>query len=336
MSNAARRDFDETVVPAGWGPREESIHQASGLRCKGFFWSTGTVFTAVTGGSGSFGGVAGAAVSEWTGLRAGFSGWDPKMSAPMTPTIFMTVADVGSRVRFKLRGLDQFGNAIVEVTPWIALNVDIVGSPPGQNLRVLHAINVSKVFSTVEEIEYMSTGVNVATGAISAGYSAIIDPSRVAAAQLTDSSNTNIQLYGTEQNWGIGTPLRISPYGPAEPFAVFEVFGAGGINFDDDGARALFLPHQAGRSLLGYNSAGYRLGRSLSGWQGTPHKLGFHSDDWTAERLGIETGGSSVVSGDVPTTLGQVGQDFLMMVFWMRSTLGTRRDHNPTSVYDKE
>lgn len=322
MTGPSRLSFRESIHAAGSGLREEHIDEEDGLRCRSIQLGSLSSFTAVSGTTTTIGAGGGADVTTWTSLVTG--SWAGRMPIAMTPSAFLIVLNANSQIRLRARGYDQFGSYIMEVTPWVALTAGASNA--------LHLINFSKVFSYVDRVDYQSIGIDSASAVAGIGLSMIIDPDRVENASIGDAGNGPMLLYNTEDNWGVATPVRVSPYSN-HPVPEFEVLGAAIVNANDDQARSVLLPYEAGRSFGAFSSAGYRVGRSLAGWQGTPHKIGFRSDDWSTDKLPVETGGSSTFASDTPTLIGEIGVDWLRLFFWVRSALGTRRDHNPTSVY---
>ncbi len=314
--------IDTIIRPALPGITEDSVHRSSGLRIASFGLSSTAGISHLTGKAVSFGGTGGSEVLTWTSLLPDDDWGIRAPLTPMTPSAFITTLNAGAKVRFRIHGYDQFWMPQVETTPWVALTA---GAANNQ-----HWINFSRVFAYVERVFYQSVVVNNNFSTIAIGWHVSFDPSILAAADLgAGLGNTNIQSYGTNENWGLGTPLRIGRYPDNAGVINVEVMQALGLNIGDNFARTVIPPYDTTRT----NSAGYTLGRSLSGWQGTPNKVGLHSDDWANEKIGIDGGGSSTNPDNIPDALGDVGEDYIGLFFTIRTRLGTQRDHQGTSVY---
>lgn len=316
---------------------------------------------------------------QYSGMRAFLEAlggtWYGYLPVPMTPTIHLLsycldvaiLAGTGTGtatqyVRFRVQGFDQFGSFIEEVTPEIQLTMQglQVGSPA--KVDFFHQIHLSKVFSYVSDVQYMNYGSsNGATGHMAAaaglsswfwmGWMTSVDPTTlygtIARALLTpDTSLGAFYLTGTRPygigNWGIGSPLRLSPYGPSSPYASPEILGAVGTLLREKTTPTVLnttarLPAR-GQNIAGSApTAGIAVGRSASGWQGCAHKLGFFSDDsWATNKIsGINLSGCSTRASTIPTTLAQLGEDELQITAMLRTSIGTRRSSNPTSIYSR-
>lgn len=354
--------YNATPGVATPGVREKDLHVASGLRLATINVAVSMNWYGVSAQI-NFGALGAATeVTEWTSIRAYASIWSEHLPYPMTPFISFFIVPTDTTlpstvsVRLRVRGLDQFGNAIEEVTPWITKVMD--------DEDYLFAVYLSKVFSAVHDVEYMSSGVDgdsVVPSRLAIGWACIIDPTRVESTSaklaytailgfngydvvwdvLTGSTTgtTPLDLMGTEANWGLGIPLEVAPYGPAIPHATPEVIGAYATILREKNTPTVVMAGYRlpviGQPINGsLPVTGVAVGRSASGWQGCMHKVGFaSSDSWGTKVLGLEFGGSSQQVGDLPTAANEVGEDELMFNFLIRTTVGTARGSNPTSVY---
>ncbi len=239
-------------IPGGIGIREENIHTGSGLR-------TATVVASITqppvvanrlrqiyAGATlrtSIGDAANETASSgvWVSLTpktpGGIAFANPRLPVPMTPTIIQVILtlDLGpSKTRFRVSGLDQFGNRIVEVTPWI---IDA-----GWGLTsYFTAITLSKVFSYIDDFEYQgqrrtdipaNAQLNPEFTQFGMGYHAAPDPTQLEGATALNPTGlgiTSLRYLDTEANWGIGSPLRLSPYNVAAPYRFSELIGASAV-----------------------------------------------------------------------------------------------------------
>lgn len=385
---------------SGVGLHERQLHQASGLRNTSLNAVISTDFSGICPLIG-IGSAAGTGYTDWggpdygagrlasmkTALTAGYGiTWTGHLPVPMTPTIYLvafglavpTFAASGTGeatqvVRFRVRGIDQFGEPLEEITPPITLNIygrnTAAGGPSGTLAEVeyLFAIHLSKVFSYVADVEYMNyDAFLVGTGAqatwhlgygaplgayFSIGWSTVIDPPANGADTycLIDPDGvssgpgtfylSSVQVRGVD-NWGIGTPHRVAPYGKAIPFANPEITGAHFVLLRERTGPSVLntvarAPVQNQRLAGALPEAGITLGKSESGWQGDPHKLSVYSDDsWATKKIaGITLTGSSTRTGDYPAARAQIGEDELMVNVFLRTSLGTRRDSNPQKSY---
>lgn len=375
--------FGETIVPSGVGYREEQLHVASGLRNASIHALISTNLNGVCGDIW-IGSQTGLARTEWGGpqvsgvtyssMRAAAAAngvaWNGHLPVPMTPTIgivanstgLVTVLSAGSGthtmiVRFRVRGLDQFGAAQEEITPEITLTTKGYAiATDGDYFTLVH---LSKVFSYVHDVEYVNYGasdgtnghlwVTANTSTFRMGWCTVIDPvplnGSLATATIQPLAgltvDTGTQIAGIE-NWGIGTPLRMAPYGPANPFTNPEYVGGTATILREKTTPTVLnttvrVPGR-GQTLAGSApTAGFALGRSAAGWQGTPHKLGFFSNDnWATNKIsGIDLTGSSNRASDRPASYAQLGEDELQIVASIRTSIGTRRGSNPTSSYPR-
>lgn len=346
--------------PWGVGIEEQQLHVATGLRNRSLDVVVERAIAGVVATSNCIIGTAdGSASTDWgTGKRAAAASWNPFMGVASTPllSIWMvppitSVAPHTCRVRVRLVGLDQFGNRIVETSPWLTKVID------GTHQTVL--IAMSKVFSVVDDIFVMTSNVSNAGGAVGSGiaigWGALVDPTGLEAAAITDhpikavwdvwytivsggaTTSTTIDTLGTAANWGVGLPFRVSPFGPDIPHPTPEIMGATGQLLRQITTPALLneiarLPARGQGSV----TTGVCIGRNASGWQGTPHKLGFFSNDsWATKVSGITLTGSSSRAGDLPLAYVQHLEDTLRLTAMLRTTLGTQRGDNATPSYPR-
>lgn len=318
--------YDSGAQAPGIGYREEQIHPASGLRiahCGGVLGTNlagiqalRTFEAFITDGGANL-----ASSATWQSLKTAAT-WKGRLPIPMTPAIniIATVSDGSGTalVRFRATGFDQFGTKIVEVTPWLSLVTTSVA--------FYQIIYLSKVFSFLDDLEFMADDL-LGTGQVGVGWTAMPSTTKAEAATISVSlagagaSNTSVIIQG-DANWGIGTPLRIEPYGADQPFAKPEVMGAGGaLLYSSYGPTVIGTPAKFPLSTSAVD--GIALGQNASTWQGCPHKIGFSFTQ--GDSFDIELGGSSQSASQVPATLAQLGADTLELCFSIRSTVGTRR-----------
>lgn len=327
--------YKQLPIPDGTGYREEQIHQASGLRVATVSCALTTnlagiqALTAFQTPLGTPGLGEPLTQPTWASLKVAAS-WHGRLPTPMTPaiTLITTVntAPGTMNIRFRARGYDQFGASIVETTPWLAIATT--------STSFYKIIYLSMVFSFLEDLE-VQVDDTLGTGEFSVGWSAIIDPAKAEAATLSVSlagagaSNTDVDIIAPT-NWGIGTPLRIQPYGPSQPYAYPEILGASGALIGSSyGPTVLGTP--AVFATASSTADGVTLGQNASGWEGTPNKIGFvDSDENGSITADIELGGSSQSASQTPGTLAQLGADSLELCFTIRSTVGTRRGQRVT------
>jgi hypothetical protein len=213
---------DESPIPSGYGIKEENIHPGSGLRVQtvtatfaryahgAFHGGTSLAPLAITPTPGQ---IATMTAGVWTSvLPALATAWNGRLPIPMTPTIVVYALKVAGTASFQLRvsGYDQFGNHIVETMPThIVTGLNIGGTPSDYVLW----LNMSKVFSYVDNVE-MRGDLEFGTQ-LHCGWSCIPDVSglELSVFDWGGGFTTSVNTLGTAANWGIGTPLRISPYG---------------------------------------------------------------------------------------------------------------------------
>lgn len=343
----------------GYGVAEEQLHIATGLRNRTHQVAISTNFFGVTIstpiGTAS-GGVSGSGTNFWgTGLRAAGSVWNPILPVPMTPTVTVfhetSAIPGGLQFQLRLRGTDQFGNPIEDVSPLIGKTVSTTD--------YISSITMSKVFATVDEAWIWTVGVINTTSVLGIGWSTIIDPlfSGLAPTSVPITNPAAFQArmtvlnagatgtiwanQNTYPNWGVGTPVRVQAFGPAQPFATPELIGGTGILLREKTTPTVInavarFPGKNQPFTGGVASAvGLTFGQSVAGWRGTPHKIGFYSNDFWTTKLGIGLGGSSTRAAGRPTTQAQVGEDELMLLFWLRTSIGSQRLSNTATSYPR-
>jgi hypothetical protein len=344
--------YTETISPSGVGIREEQLHQGTGLRNASINVNLGVrASTFLISGA-----AATAQPDSATFVSIKGASWRGHLVYPMTPTLFFAYQSAGTMIiQFRVSGLDQFDNHVVEVTPIITMP-----STAATNV-ILHC---SKVFRYVENVEYRSIGM---TGmSISVTTLGVIDPTGVEGAGNLDYGfglSGPTKMIGSWANWGLGTPLRMEPYSTSLPASTqpnfaptrlqhqIEITGAAAIRLRESTTPTIlnaqvnngFLPIfgdtsagnttiRIGQSAGIFNSGGFITDRV---WAGTPHKIGFvSSDSWTTGFSKAFTGSSTRASG-IPTTAAQLGEDDLQFIFSLRSALGTRRSGSPEPNYPR-
>jgi hypothetical protein len=338
----------------GVGVTEEQIHVASGIRNSTLNVVVQRSLTGIISSVGTDIGTAGGIRSSGfaTSLRlSSSSAWNPVMAVPQTPLVFIYAVSLIAfpttvEFRIKMTGLDQFGNRIQEITPW--------QSKTQTTTSQMILFCMSKVFSVIDDCwidtNNITNAASISNAAI--GWGPIADPTGLEASAVTDNpsaanvawvsggaTGTNTDLVGTEANWGVGTPMRVAPYGPAIPFPSPEYLG-GTVSLVREVNTPALLNAVAVVEGRDQPTAGvvpvtgFALGRSAAGFQGTPHKLGFFSNDaWTTKITGIGLTGSSTRASGIPTAYVHTIEDAIQINVALRTTLGTQRDANATSSY---
>jgi hypothetical protein len=261
------------------------------------------------------GGGGGAAVTTWTPIE--WTLFNGRPYIPQTPVINVTnVPAAGKFIRIRCRGLDQFGSAIEEITPWIAIDAVLIDTQCA----------LSKVFSLVSFVEYQSIGLNIATDAIVMGTSVLFDPTFV-----DDNPGVSIpRAVVHPENLGLALPLRVSPYGRLDDdyeFSNLSVYGVTqsadlGANYDAWAVIGRYDPTAA-------VPAGFTIGFSAPGFQGCTHKMGIHrSDGWAAKFQTLARSNAPAVDlrlgGEAHVPPPSRAADTLKLTLYVRSRSGTR------------
>lgn len=331
MTINARNRYERGPQIAGPGYSEEQLHPATGLRIASFGIRSTAGYSHIAVGTIPIGTETGDDVLDWTSLRYdsenNAGSWSPRsLIVPMTPTVFIGCVSSNAAIRFRCTGYDQFLQPQTETGPWVELTTGLANNQ--------HWYNLSKVFSFVEDVEYQSRGFTSLVDNCAVGFHVQLDSYYLENVQLTDAGlfNTNIQTYGTLENWGIGTPLRIGRHQGDFPYPDFEVIASEGINISDNYSRSAIPRYDPTRA----NTTGFTIGRSLPGWEGTPHKIGIHSDDWQNDKLGVDLTGSAThpdTTAPFAISLGDIGADSVELHFTIRTRLGTGRPSASGSSY---
>jgi len=344
-----------TATPGATGPgvTERELHPQSGLRLMPFNVTITRNLAAIVA-TAPIGNADGSTMGDWpTSLRHQAVAWNPIMPFPATPTVTLFVGQHTAvfpatvQVQVRMRGRDQFGNAIEEITPWVTKVMTTTSQ--------LFCLHMSKVFAVVDDCWVKTSNVStVATSAASIGVIAVIDPAKSEAGVMGDVDwysavwavmaggpvNTNLDHCGTAPNWGLGTPMRVEPYGPSNPYASPEIMGCTATLLRQTTTPTVInvtarVPARGQLSVSGAApTTGVALGRSTSGWQGCMHKLGFFSNDsWTTKVAGIDLGGSSLRASGIPAAWAQLGEDDIQLTMLLRTTVATMRGANPSKTY---
>jgi hypothetical protein len=121
------------------------------------------------------------------------------------------------------------------------------------------------------------------------------------------------------------------------PYATPEILGGGHITILAESTTPTVLMTTQATPVDGRTSGKVYLaiGKSVSGWQGCMHKIGFEStDSWATPLSTVGLTGSSTRTTDIPVNFyAQFGEDILRLDVVVRTTLGTQRGSNATSVY---
>jgi len=352
-----RQQFQTAAQQTGVGINERNLHVTTGLRTASF---TATVEQSLGGicltTGTTIGSVSGSTAGWGPSLRAiTASAWRPNLPYPQTPVIGIFALPAGTppfalpqtqRFRVRMLGLDQFGNPIEEITPWITKSMTLASQ--------MTFIVMSKVFSVVNDCYIATVNVSSLLSVASIGWAAAPDPTGIESSAITDNpfaaswnaflagapTTTNADFVGTEANWGVGTPLLMEPYGPDMPFPSPDILGATGILLRQINTPTVLntVARLPARGQIGAGgvapTTGIAIGRSAAGFQGTPHKLGFFSsDDWTTKITGISLTGSSTRASQRPTAWLQYFEDSLQIQALVRTTVGTQRTSNATNNY---
>jgi hypothetical protein len=304
----------ETSVGGGVGLREENLHVGSGLRVETMSPLVGSLLNGISLIALPLGGGGGAAVTTWQ--QTGFSG---RLVWPSTPVVYQSAAPaVNKRARVRVHGIDQFGVPISETSPWVTHGA----------VLITRCYPLSKVFAEVTQLEWQSEGYDAATDLISLGTENTFDP-------INSGDNTVAPLTARdwihEENLGLGTTIRVSPYGDEDP-VIGRVMGYNwtqGVGASIERFRPATDPSPV---------AGFVVGHSEPGFEGCAHKLGFQSPDAWVTKIQRFGGGEFRMGGQVESALAPPAgsgrsADILEFHATLRSSLGSRNDSNAETSY---
>ncbi len=283
---------------AGPGIQEGQLHPSTGLRvAHQSLTLIHDPFLIVSNAAGT-GGIAIENQTAWTvvasnvgALDIGFKGAGSvsEMPYPCTPVIGLTNtlatnAEIGQVIQVRLTGINQFGDAIVEITPTITIvdnaTTDLASTPN------THLIFMSKVFARVDKMEFKASVLTATENFLSLGVSwggFSIETTGFALGTTTEEIMGQSWL-----NFGVGTPVKCRQHR---------------VNFDTAGALVTLLRDAGSRDIMtlalneatqtrtaagvgcairtvessGAQNSGFTIGQSDSAlsWQGDPNKWGF-------------------------------------------------------------
>ena len=304
----------ETAVGGGVGLREENLHMASGLRVRTMSTCLGGLFQGLSAGTTPLGGVGGADVLTWT--NAVFPNMRGRMPYPMTPVMYAVAAPSATkRLRVRLHGTDQFCTPIVETSPWISHGAVLAS----------RCFPMSKVFAQVNNVQWQSENYDSGTDLLSIGFEVTFDP-------INSADATNNPLFARdwihEENLGLGTPVRVSPYGDADPVQgrIMAWNWTQGVGASINRFRPATDPSPI---------AGFVVGQSAPGFEGCAHKIGFQSPDAWVTKIQRFGGGEFRMGGQVEVAVPPPGRaaDILEFHCTIRSDLGSRHESHHQTTY---
>lgn len=261
-----RKRYDASK-PGGSGYREENMHPGSGLRCA---YMTGMFNQALGLIVNNQASSETATFTDLTLVTA-----QGRLIVPCTPVITYShnnATPVAKEIQFRVSGFDQFGNHITETTPAITTTITVTTE---ESLVVL-----SKVFAYVSRVEFRCVGFQT-SDVIDVGQRFIFDaPAFDVAAD---------EIFGGT-NMGIGTPLRVMPYGanalavpiqPANSEAILwpEILSLTTINHSDTDKTSVLKPWES--TVTG----GFMLGQNASGYEGCHNKVNIVIDTANGEDI---------------------------------------------------
>lgn len=239
-----------------------------------------------------------------------------RLPLPMTPAItynHLGVSLLPKTMQFRIKGYDQFGNFITELLPQVTFT-----PTDDADISVQMA---SKVFAHISEVAYTLSGFET-NDVIDVGWRFIWHES-----VFDDGDGGDNTSHGL-RNIGIGTPVKMAPYGgalgetqqgQAAAMKIPDILGITCYNVTN-GTAIVVPPYNNGED------AGFRVGLNAAGYQGTPHKVSLF--------LG-EIGSA----GTFPTTAGGTDDlaeaDLVIIHINARATAGTARTNSPKSSYPK-
>lgn len=187
------------MTTPGLGIREPNLHPSTGLRCETFKVRALSAPACIVG--------TGTQLSDqtsWTEVTLRRGGLANVMPVPATLCVTFVNNNAtpafDQELRFRVTGINQFGDSIVETTPLIV--IPDPGGSPTQPFTT--RIFLSKVFASVTKFEYMATNIDGVNDSISVGHFGI---------NYTDNTPTaTVGQWIGEDNYGVGTPLRVLEY----------------------------------------------------------------------------------------------------------------------------
>jgi len=171
------------------GYTEGSVNRGSGLSRRDYIALLVSNQTKIVNAQ-AIGGPSGAAVTTYTSItRAG-----NRLNFPSTLVAAITPG-VSGTVKLRVRGFDQFGERVDEITPTVTLTT-----------ATTNYIYLSKVFAFVEGVQFQSNGLDSLAQTISLG-------TRWDWTRTIDASNNHIA--GENLGWGFPLWVRYRPIGYA-------------------------------------------------------------------------------------------------------------------------
>lgn len=140
------------------GLDERQLNRETGLRSAFFDYTVGQGHPTL--------GTAVAAATSYTDFAGSIPISRQVLPAPVTPciVIYRLIGTNSRVVKFRVRGYDQFGEQIEEVTPTITLAEPTWNTAGGSGVFFSTCyIWLSRVFSIITSVEFNATGLNVAT-----------------------------------------------------------------------------------------------------------------------------------------------------------------------------
>lgn len=226
------------TLPGGPGNSEQNLHQASGLRVatqEGVFVNDDTCLASANL----------ATATAWTVIPlhtiwgtvsttttpATYSPYRTRLPFPCTPciTFRQTNATPANNQVFSVRisGFDQFGQRVVEtiLDQTTANNVTghTLGTPAAPWVRRTR-IWCAKVFAVVDRIEYKASSLQSTNDWLDVGTYWDFDYS---------GNRPPYENYINQANQGVGTLLRVDPYGRGRPYLEAELLGVQLVNLDE-------------------------------------------------------------------------------------------------------
>lgn len=177
------------------GTMEHDVGQHGGLRNQRLSMQLGSTQTDLINAQ-PVGGAASAAVTTWTALTIG----GLVVANPSTLCAHIAQASpAASSIRLRVRGTDQFGEYLEELTPVVTLEA-----------KTNNYVYLARVFAQVTDVSFQSTGLDIAGDTVSLGQR--FDWTRTI-------DGTNHHHAGRNLGIGIGLRLGIRPRGSGKPTA---------------------------------------------------------------------------------------------------------------------